>query len=296
MYKSRGKLQIGRSLGWLFLGLFISVSASADNIRVLSSLKPLALLVAAVVDGTSAESEYLLTGAATPHHYALKPSDVKKVAGAQVLVWAGADMEPYLSKVVGRLKDHQAVIDFSSVASGPDKKAGHDPHYWLNPYYAGKFVSLLASSLGEIDKKNAAIYLDNAVNFNAKLNTSISLAAHKLQPVRMQGFVVLHDAYHHFVDAFQLKQLGSVSDSADHRHGVRNMGLLKDMLQSGEAGCLVAEQGSDSASTINALRGDANAVVVVVDPLARKFVISPEGYLLFFDDLVESFYRCLAGL
>lgn len=62
-----------------FLALFvafIAFSAQAD-VRVLTSIKPLQQIAAAVQDGVGSP-DVLLPPGASPHHYALRPSDVRR--------------------------------------------------------------------------------------------------------------------------------------------------------------------------------------------------------------------------
>ena len=54
------------------------------EVRVLTSIKPLQLIAAAVQDGV-AIPEVLLPPGASPHNYALRPSDVRRVQSVDLL-------------------------------------------------------------------------------------------------------------------------------------------------------------------------------------------------------------------
>ena len=79
----------------LFFGLFCTTAHAAPAPNVLVSIKPLHSIVAAVMEGAGAP-ELLLTGAASPHSYALKPSDARKIARADVIFWTGPVLETFL--------------------------------------------------------------------------------------------------------------------------------------------------------------------------------------------------------
>src|SRR5258705_173372 len=84
----------------LFFGLLCANAHAAPNVLV--SIKPLHSIVAAVMDGAGAP-ELLLTGVASPHSYALKPSDARKIARAEVIFWTGPVLETFLETPLANL-------------------------------------------------------------------------------------------------------------------------------------------------------------------------------------------------
>ena len=78
--------------------LFIAGAAQAE-VKVLTSIKPLQLIAAAVQEGV-AIPEVLLPPGASPHNYALRPSDVRRVQSVDLLYWIGPDMESFLPRVL----------------------------------------------------------------------------------------------------------------------------------------------------------------------------------------------------
>lgn len=94
---------LAAALSWL-----LATPALAE-VRVLTSIKPLQLIAAAVQDGTGT-SEVLLPPGASPHHYALRPSDIRRVREAELLYWIGPDLEVFLPRVLeGREQPSLAV-------------------------------------------------------------------------------------------------------------------------------------------------------------------------------------------
>ena len=81
----------------LFLALSASllvINPAQAEVSVLTSIKPLQLIAAAVQDGVG-HPEVLLPPNASPHNYALRPSDVRRVQSADLLYWIGPDMEGF---------------------------------------------------------------------------------------------------------------------------------------------------------------------------------------------------------
>lgn len=71
-----------------FVASFLLIGSVQADVKVLTSIKPLQLIAAAVQDGV-AIPEVLLPPGASPHNYALRPSDVRKVQSVDLLYWIG---------------------------------------------------------------------------------------------------------------------------------------------------------------------------------------------------------------
>ena len=80
------------------------LQAQTKPLQVVVSVRPVALLVQELTQGLTVEVNTLLPQGATPHDYALKPSDIKAIAAADVVVWMGAVNEPYLKGAVAKAK------------------------------------------------------------------------------------------------------------------------------------------------------------------------------------------------
>ncbi len=109
--------------------LFGSVSAHAQ-VEVLTSIKPLQLIAAAVQDGVG-KPAVLLPPGASPHHYALRPSDVRQIRSADLLYWIGPDMESFLGPVLkGRSGPAVAVQSLPGLTLRHfgDAAHGHEDH------------------------------------------------------------------------------------------------------------------------------------------------------------------------
>ncbi|MCZ4282812.1 zinc ABC transporter substrate-binding protein [Kiloniella laminariae] len=90
-----------KSLSVLFalpLGLFMTGSALADEApRVAVSILPIHALVQSVMEGVG-EPELLIDQGASPHGYSLRPSQVRALNSADLVVWVGEGLETFLVK------------------------------------------------------------------------------------------------------------------------------------------------------------------------------------------------------
>lgn len=60
-------------------------------------MKPLGFIAAAIADGVT-ETQVLLPDGASEHDYSLRPSDVKRLQNADLVVWIGPEMEAFMDK------------------------------------------------------------------------------------------------------------------------------------------------------------------------------------------------------
>ncbi len=95
--------------------LFAALSAAlwgsatqAANATVVASLKPLGFIASAIADGVT-DTQVLLPDGASEHDYSLRPSDVKRLQGADLVVWIGPEMEAFMEKSVKNIPNAKQV-------------------------------------------------------------------------------------------------------------------------------------------------------------------------------------------
>ena len=91
--------------------------AAAPNVVV--SIKPIHSLVAAIMQGVG-EPGLVVEGAASPHTYALKPSNAAALQAADVVFWVGHGLEAFLEKPLESLGSKATVVELED-APGLEK-------------------------------------------------------------------------------------------------------------------------------------------------------------------------------
>lgn len=81
----------------LIASLLVAGSAHAEAPKVLASIAPVHSLVSMVMEGVG-QPELLVPATASDHDFAMKPSDLRKIAAADLVVWIGESLEAYLAK------------------------------------------------------------------------------------------------------------------------------------------------------------------------------------------------------
>ncbi|WP_124310010.1 zinc ABC transporter substrate-binding protein [Pseudomonas chlororaphis] len=238
--------------------LFVISSAQAE-VRVLTSIKPLQLIAAAVQDGI-AVPEVLLPPGASPHNYALRPSDVRKVQSVELLYWIGPDMESFLPRVLkGRTLPSLAVQDLPGLKLRHFAEDNHshaeeadehdhdhrpgslDAHLWLSPVNARVIADRMAADLSAVDPANAARYQSNAKAFDARLDALDARLKARLVPIAGKPYFVFHEAFDYFEDAYGLKHAGVFSVAAEVQPGAQHVAAMRTRLQEVGKTCVFSE-------------------------------------------------------
>ena len=147
-YKFASKGEIFMKLRLFFGMLLLTVHAArADSPAVLVSIAPLHSVVAALAPFP----DLLLNPAVSVHEYRLKPSDLRKIAAADVVFYGGATLESFLPKAL----EATGTKSVSFIDGG-------DPHFWLSPPKMADIAQKTAQELAKLDPEHTETYRRNA--------------------------------------------------------------------------------------------------------------------------------------
>ena len=242
-----------------FVASFLLIGTAQAEVKVLTSIKPLQLIAAAVQDGV-AVPEVLLPPGASPHNYALRPSDVRKVQSVDLLYWIGPDMEGFLPRVLsGRSQPSVAVQDLpglklrhfgadnhSHAEEADEHDHDHRPgsldaHLWLSPVNARVIADKMAADLSAADPANAQRYQSNAKAFNERLDALDQRLKKRLTNVQGKPYFVFHEAFDYFEDAYGLKHAGVFAVAAEVQPGAQHVAAMRKRLQEVGKTCVFSE-------------------------------------------------------
>ena len=304
---------ISRFLRLLAAAVFLAVAipgAWAQAPAVATDIKPIAGLVAAVMDGVGAPAR-LIPDNDSPHHHALRPSDALMLARADLVFWMGPDLAPSLADALPLSRTAEVVHDLSALpgltrlpiragglwgASG-DEHDDHgdeaDPHLWLAPANAKAMARHVAAVLTARDPGNGPRYADNLARLVAAIDEAVLIATARLEPVKDTPYLVHHDAYRYFEAAFGLSPIGSISGSHAQQPGAGRLARLRELVAERDIGCVFTEPGAD-IRTAEMVAGLGQARVAPLDPLGRDLAVGPGYYPALIGTLTETVVDCLA--
>lgn len=302
-----------RRIPILLLSLCWSLTTLAAP-NVVTSILPLHSLVAGVMDGVG--TPRLLIGAnASPHAYALKTSDALALSEAELVVWVGEELETMLEHSLHSLADKARVVELVSVegmrllttrelgarvgrteALEHDSHAhGHgnmDTHLWLSPYNARRIVSAVADELAELDQSNAERYRINAAMLERRITSLEDAIQGQLASVREIPYIVFHDAYRYFEEAFSLHSVGAIAVSPERRPGARRIVEIRQAIRDSGAACVFSEP-QFRPNIVEVVLEGSNAHHGVLDPLGASLTPGKEQWFGLMQGLADSLVACL---
>lgn len=279
----------------LFSSLLFSVQLMAKPL-VVTTIRPMTMLVEAIA-GDSVEVRQLLPDSEVPHHYSLRIADRALLAQADLLLWVGPELESFLSKSVTALRPEKVITaaelpDIQWLSTTPEGQATNsDPHIWMNPNN-GRVIAtevgnwLAAHYPGQREHLLAAQQL-----FNQQLNDVTVNTTAQLKTLQQENFIVDHDAFGHFGEAFGLHQSGALKTSTGLSSGARD---FHQLLNQNDVRCIIAEP-RHNHGRVKQLATTLNAKIAVIDPLGADIPLGNKAYIQLIEDIGEKITACLSS-
>lgn len=282
-----------------------SIPALAGSPSVVVSIAPLHSLVAGVMEGAG-EPVLLVPAGASPHAFALRPSDAVALQKARLVVLAGAGLERFLDRPLAALSGRAEIVKLAALPGVRLRELGghhahdghdadhHDPHIWLDPENAIAIVAALRDILGALDPENAALYRRNAGAMVAALGLLDREIAAQLAPVQARPFITFHDAYGYFAERYRLDPVGTLVLSPDIPPGAARVAEIVRLVRDRKAVCVFSEPQFEPR-LVTRLAEDSDVRVGIADPLGSGLPTGPGHYAATLRALAGSFRDCLAG-
>ncbi len=282
--------------------------ALADVPQVVTDIAPVRAIVARVMEGAGTPSQIIPT-AASPHGYAMRPSEARALSQADLVVWVGPVLTGWLEGPIESLAPDAAQLVLMETAGltrlgfregamfarheheethgedadhedqGDDEEharedSGHaqgamDPHLWLDPRNAQLWATAVAGQLAELDPAQGALYRENAAAFSEELRALEEEIAQILAPVQERPFLVLHDGYHYFEARFGVEARGSVYLGDGRSPGPARLKVLRQALAASPVVCAFAEPQLDTGLLDTATEG-RQVRIATLDPLGAQ--------------------------
>ncbi|HEY1188671.1 MAG TPA: metal ABC transporter substrate-binding protein [Gemmata sp.] len=258
--------------------------------KVVVSFAPLYCL-AANVAGDDAVVKNVMSSKG-PHEFDPTPADIRLVTKADLFFVVGLGLDEAKAQT---MKDGSGNKDLNLVLLGSKLKkdelcegkcthadhAGHDhdhgtdPHVWLSPDHAAKFVGFIRDELKAKDPAHAAGYDSRAGAYITKLKALKAYGVEKFQGKQDRRLVSFHDSLAYFEEAFQLDVRAVLTKTPGQEPDTKEMKELIRVCtkKSAPVRVIATEPQYSTSSSGETLRkelranGVADPVLVEFDPL-----------------------------
>ena len=304
-----------RSCLIIIISITINPVFASQNTSIASSIRPIAMLLSAVT-GDETSVNILLPGNMSPHDYRLKFSDIKLIKESELFFWIGPNLESGISKAV---KTHGTtniikLMDIDDLSwpktttelshSHTDHNHGHDneyesyegvkdnrdPHIWLNPKNAVAIVATINELLAKKYPEKKEIFEKNTNNFETSLKSLNIVIRERLEEIKHKGFLVAHDGYRHFVDFYDLNQLGVVDLTDDISSSAKHKDNLNKLID--KTSCIFTDP-QHTSKAANQLAKKFDIKSRELDLLGHNIPLGKKSYIDFLSKLSETVVECL---
>ena len=301
----------------------MSSTALADVPNVVVDIAPVHSLVARVMQDVGAPDLIIRSGA-SPHDYRLRPSEAKALQDANLVIWMGKELTPWMEDAVKTLsteaailtlleKDETTLLEFRESVlfeehdhdDHSDKEhaetedqdhdehahGAHDPHAWLSPENAKIWLNLIAAQLSTADPDNASTYFVNAAAAMTEIDTLMADVSTMLDPVRGNSFIVFHDAYQYFETVFEFPASGAISLGDATDPSPARIARVQDRIQERKIQCVLAEPQFKKGLVVTVLEG-TDAKTSIIDPLGVALEPGPALYPQLIRNMAKTLVDC----
>ncbi len=289
-----------------FSGLLLLISAFTSHaaLQVVTTTQDLAA-IAQAVGGEQVEVQSLTQGTRDPHFATAKPSMIRQVFGADLLLVIGADMEigwlpPLLQSArnsrvqpgnPGYLDLSSAVVLLDKI-SGPvsrsmgDVHAKGNPHYWLDPRNGLRMAQAIATRLSEMDPAHTDDYQRRLNTFEQIMGTKLPLWQAELAPLKGKRVIAYHKSFIYLADAFEFQIIDEIEPMPGITPSASTLSTLVERIKTEHIGLLIMEPYYErrSANYLN----EQTAIRMVVLPQSVGAQTDINTYFDLFDAIVAA--------
>lgn len=185
--------------------------------------------IAQEIGGNNVAVNTITKGTEDPHFVDARPSLVRVLNKADVLIEGGAELEvgwlPPLvngarnAKILGDAPGHLVLarhVQLRDVPTGPiDRSMGDvhpfgNPHFWLDPENGKSMAAAMAATFSQLDPANKAAYQQNLKRFTETLEQKLKEWAKAMEPLKGMKVVTYHKSFDYFLNRFGLELAGTI--------------------------------------------------------------------------------------
>jgi zinc transport system substrate-binding protein len=217
-----------------------AVATGRHKIKVVTTLFPL-YDMARNIGADHAEVSLLLPPGVEAHSFEPKPSDIVRINEADIFVYTGKFMEPWVEDILkGTVNPNLVVVDASrstrmipGVFHDEDEPPGSlDPHIWLDFDNAKIMVHNITQAFQLKDSANRSFYQQRTVDYTNKLTELDSAYRTALTTCKVKEIIYGgHYAFGYLANRYGLKYLAAQGISPDAEPTANDLAKLVEQIK-----------------------------------------------------------------
>lgn len=201
-----------------------------SKVKIYASFYPL-YDFAKKVGGDLVDIEVVVGDGVDPHSFDPSPRLIAEMETADIFIYNGLGMEPWVDGVLENLKDKGIIIiqasegldimDYNEEEHYHEEEEHHhehgqeDPHIWMDPINAIKISERVKEVLVEMDSNNTEVYEENIIKFKGDIEKLDDDFKDTLKDVKNRKILVSHSAFRYLARRYDLEEI-AVSGVSPH--------------------------------------------------------------------------------
>lgn len=284
----------------------LSACKSNPPVDIVTTIKPIQMLTTAIA-GSHLSSVQLIPDGTSAHHYALKPSNIRQLQSAKLVLRIGAGLEQVLNKPLQQLPTHIKQVSLAQVAgiklhslrSENDKHAHNandmhqniDLHIWLDPNNAIAMSRAIAEQLKKIDPSHSQVYATNLQQLITKIRQTDQQLMQKLQPIKQTAMLTFHNAWASFQQHYAIQKLDTISSSSIKQLSLSKLKTVAQQIKTQNVVCLVNDQ-NEPSKILQHLSQQQKIKIIYLDALGADIPLSDNSYIELLEQTATRFLAC----
>ena len=286
----------------------INVQASSEKLSILSTIKPIHLIVQEII-GDHANAIQLIPDYASPHNYSFKPSDIRKIKNAALIFRIDEHMEAILNPVLETHAKKDRLISLAEVdgitllpisgkhkhessSNEADEHGNVDLHIWTSPSNILIMAKTITEKLSEIDKQNAATYNANLKQFKTKLLKISQAVKEELSNVKNKPYLVFHNGWQYFSESFGLQKADAINMHEGLSGDISSIREARKKIKSENISCVFSDP-SISTARIKTLIENTKVNTAEIDVLASGLTTKEGAIFEWISSMSSTINQCL---
>jgi manganese/iron transport system substrate-binding protein len=254
------------------------------------------------VAGEAAVVESITKPGAEIHDYEPTPLDLVKAQDADLVLWNGLGLERWFEKFLQQVRDVPAVVisegvEPMGISEGP-YVGKPNPHAWMSPANAIRYVENIRAALVKADAKNAAIYTANAAAYTEKLRAVDAPVRQKLEtiPAEQRWLVSCEGAFSYLARDYAMKELYLWPVNADQEGTPQQVQKVVDTVRASKVPVVFSESTISDKAMLQVAKetGARYGGVLYVDSLTEATGPAPT-YLKLLEANAETIVKAFLG-
>jgi zinc transport system substrate-binding protein len=280
----------------------------AEGLNVVASIFPF-MDFAREVGQDRVSVELLVPPGAEPHSWEPRPSDILKVKRADILIYNGEGMEPYIHEVLDAVKGRglsvmEASRGLDLLKAHKEHHHGHhheegaafDPHVWLDLGNDMDIVKRIAALFAEKDPAGSGAYARNSEAYIRKLKALDERFQRELSRCREKKFFHGgHAAFAYLARRYGLTQVALHGPNPDSEPTPREMARIVNEAREHRARVIFYEK-LVNPQLAKVLAREAGARTLALDPAGNIDFDELKGGVGFLDIMERNLRNLKEGL